>query len=85
MVATPIVSLYPNPARDQVTLYLDNIEVEHCMAIITDITGKQIARIPILSDKEVINISSFKSGYYLITIQKDGRNISTDKLIIGNN
>ncbi len=59
----PGVSVYPNPAREKITIshhYQENVRVE-----ITDITGKVVLQ-DVAFEKTEIDISSLKNGMYFL-------------------
>ncbi len=75
-LANSNISIYPNPAQDFVVLKSDdNSEV-----IISDLSGKVVYRNVLNSSLERINISSFRTGVYIVTV-KNNSSVYTQKLI----
>lgn len=67
------VSLFPNPAKDFVTIMADKIKnIE-----IIDISGKKILE----TNKNTIDLTSFQSGLYFIRVETDSQSI-IEKLIV---
>jgi hypothetical protein len=61
------LSIYPNPATDDLTI--SNINSSIAEIEIIDITGKLIKQLPINNVKEIkINISDLSNGIYIIRI-----------------
>jgi hypothetical protein len=66
-------SVYPNPARDRVTLGSSNIPSQIIDVTIYDITGKQVKIISQheLSQDKSIDIADLQSGMYVLTIRSE--------------
>ncbi|MCX6231544.1 MAG: T9SS type A sorting domain-containing protein [Bacteroidetes bacterium] len=64
------IQLYPSPAQQVITLELAAIR-QNSMIYIYDIQGKMLLKQGIKQTKEEIDISSFKSGLYLIKYSDD--------------
>lgn len=56
------LKLYPNPAEDFIT-----IENAENMILIFDINGKKVLEFKVVENKTEIDISGFKSGFYIVT------------------
>ena len=68
LISEYALNVFPNPARDIITVTAsDQIEQIH----ILDITGKTILK----TDEQVINISMLQSGNYILRIRLDDQNI----------
>jgi hypothetical protein len=85
------VRVYPNPAREQVTVELPltkngegakarMYESMKAVFVLYDVQGRELLRQEI-GDKESINVSRFVAGIYIYTVESEGRQ-STGKLII---
>ncbi len=70
------ISVFPNPANDFVIIEADYISE----ILITDLSGKVVYQNNINSSKERINISTFESGIYILSV-KDENSVYTQKLI----
>ncbi len=72
--------LYPNPAKDHVTLQLNHFNETLTLEII-DLQGKLIYSKSIHSNTSELNISALKSGLYFLKISSS-TNSSIEKLIV---
>ncbi|PLX09191.1 MAG: hypothetical protein C0598_12020, partial [Marinilabiliales bacterium] len=62
-----IISIFPNPAYDKLNISINKTN-SNTSFIIRDLMGKEIMQKKINASKETINISSLKSGIYIISI-----------------
>jgi YD repeat-containing protein len=69
--------VYPNPVHDQ--LIIEHAAMNH--AIIYSIDGQKVYENPNLSEKEIISISNWNTGLYLIKIQTDKGEVWVEKVI----
>ncbi|MBL4593757.1 MAG: T9SS type A sorting domain-containing protein [Flavobacteriales bacterium] len=77
------VSIFPNPAKNQFTLWNDlNCTNGEIKIIIHDAIGKVLIDEVVLSEQQTFNIHHLKSGIYFYTISQDNQIIKKDKLII---
>jgi hypothetical protein len=72
------IDFYPNPAKNKI--HFSNIEATSAEIRIFNVLGKQVFHQTKLASK-TIDISSFKSGIYLVKIDIDGKS-KTQKLVI---
>jgi hypothetical protein len=67
-----IVSLYPNPVNDQLTVSFDSKESFEVEVVLTDIAGRQIIRENHLANqglnKLTYNLERFGKGIYLLNL-----------------
>ena len=66
------ISMYPNPAQDQVTISnSSNIQLEK--AVIYDMNGKMLNQIDLstMQGEQVINISDLATGVYVVQLTSD--------------
>lgn len=63
------ILLYPNPARDFITL--DSDLIKNSKLRIFDITGKEIYSVQNINEKTTIDINAFQSGVYTIIISNE--------------
>jgi len=68
-------SLFPNPAASTVTLS----GVQGSAMQIFDMTGRMMLSLQNISENQIIDVSSFAEGLYLVRIS-DGKNVLTKKL-----
>jgi len=73
--------LYPNPAKDKVTISLSNLPERGAKVELVDIAGRQLTSKMVHSTRVVLDIQSQLSGIYLVKIVYGG-NYTTKKLII---
>lgn len=69
------VNVYPNPARNTVTVDLGNNQWENYTIVITDITGRRMPQkfTQQNTSKALLNVGTFAQGIYLITLEtKEG-------------
>ncbi len=79
------ISVFPNPAKDEVLVRFDNKKSEAVTVYITDITGKQVfvsKKQYLLGEQNVsINTTNFKQGTYFVKVESESQSAVT-KLII---
>jgi len=78
-IATKGISIYPNPAFGIVNIEFANNNIQKLTVF--DVTGKQISEKTDIQKNETIDLSSFESGIYIISIQTD-KEIFTTKVIL---
>lgn len=69
---------YPNPAADNVQF---NVEVQSDVAVILDVLGKEVLRLPTIEGINNINISGLKTGVYILSIFKGSTLVGNSKII----
>ena len=69
------ISIYPNPTNGIVNFDFANNNIQNI--IISDITGKQIIEKTNIQQNEMINLSNFENGIYIIKIQTDNELFTT--------
>lgn len=74
------ISLYPNPAKEFVTI--SNIPVGSTIKVL-DITGKEVYSTVNTSEQATFNTENFVTGIYIVRIENNG-SISNKKLLINN-
>lgn len=81
--STPTISVYPVPASDEVTLYVENFNTsEHWQLELYHITGKIVYTQPITTPQTVLKKASLPSGIYVYKLQDlDGAKNYTGKII----
>ena len=77
------IDFYPNPATDHIVLQgLDHIHPgDRIEATIVDVIGKVVKNIPNLQ-KTQISVSDLNSGMYYLSVFRNQKQVSTEKLII---
>lgn len=77
------VSMYPNPAKNQVTISLDNTDEIIANINVIDVLGKQVIRLNKVNEiTKLIDISSLNSGIYFIEIETQNKLVVKRKLIV---
>lgn len=71
------MAIYPNPAKDMVTIK----NAENASITIYDILGKRVLSRKNISQVEQFNVSQLKTGTYFVSVEKDNQK-SVGKLII---
>ncbi|AXG74419.1 T9SS C-terminal target domain-containing protein [Flavobacterium arcticum] len=72
--------LYPNPASDNITLKMQNLNGE-AIVTVTNILGKTVLSAIVSSNESNLDISMLNSGMYFVTFQAEGKSI-TKKVVI---
>jgi hypothetical protein len=73
-----VTAVYPNPARDQITINIADKSLVNTQALLSDLNGKVLQRISLTQASTQVNISSYVSGMYLLKF-KDGKTIKIVK------
>jgi hypothetical protein len=78
------IILYPNPAKNNVSIQIDSRDFNNIEIEITDYTGTLYKEINHQSncDKIEVDLTNFQSGIYFISISDNSNIIKTEKLII---
>ncbi len=58
------ISVYPNPATDNITLTLTNNTYSFAFVDVFDVTGRQVNAVNVQSNKTTINTSNYAEGLY---------------------
>ena len=75
--ATSVVSLYPNPAREQVSFMLDdNAEVSFF-----DMTGRMVSTTQCEAGQNQINVSELVDGVYFVNVRYTNGNTAVTKFV----
>jgi hypothetical protein len=77
---TPKISVFPNPTKNIVNL--SNLPNTNNLIKIYDILGKEVLRITTNNRNETIDVSSLKSGIYIIKIESNKQQVASKKLVI---
>lgn len=77
------ITMYPNPAKNQVTISLDNTNEVIANVNIIDMLGKQVIRLNKVNEvTKSIDLSNLNSGIYFIEIETQNKLVVKRKLII---
>jgi hypothetical protein len=63
------ISLFPNPARDEVNLRIEDMDNNDAQVIVMDTRGREISRQGLLEGNNRINTSLFAEGIYFFRVQ----------------
>ncbi|MCB9064582.1 MAG: T9SS type A sorting domain-containing protein [Chitinophagales bacterium] len=76
------VEIYPNPAKNAVTVSWNTTSDDDANITITDISGKKVMTTTVkMNDKTVLDVSSLHAGFYMVNVSSD-KGSNTQKLII---
>ena len=76
------LSIYPNPAINQLNISLNGIDAKESEVVIHDLMGKEIHRFVSVSDREIIDVSTWARGIYHCSLYSNQRLLQTEKLIL---
>ena len=81
-----VVSVYPNPAQDQVTVAYSSSNSETCIIRLLDMTGRNVKEVhPQVnegSNEFKVNLSDLSKGIYLLQLESPSMPLSTTKVIV---
>lgn len=73
-----VLSIYPNPAQNQITINIKGISEQNFITKIYDILGNEM----LSSENQILTINHLKNGYYLIKcLDKNTNQIITSRFI----
>ncbi len=75
------LTIYPNPAKDQLTISIDLDILDNMSYNLTDISGRQVAQNTIGSKINTIDLSGMAKGTYILNILY-GNEVHTEKILI---
>ncbi len=75
-----ILSIYPNPAGNEVTILL-NEDLINANYTITDLSGKHVMAGTVSNTQEIIDISSLSNGQYVFAVQTEN-GVYTEKISV---
>ena len=75
------ISMYPNPAQDQVFVTLGDTNLDSFEIVVSNSLGQSISTVNGTNNEAVINVSSYTTGLYFVTI-KAGSQSTTKKLVV---
>ena len=78
-----IFTMYPNPAKDVVTLDYD-LTVTNATVSIFDVTGRLIQNVALnsFSGTNELNVSAYPAGVYLVLVKQGAAVVSSSKLVV---
>ena len=75
------ISVYPNPASNQITIATTQVE-NNTWFTLSDITGKVVEKVKVESASQIINTSNKSAGLYFYQFLNDNRILYTGKIVI---
>ncbi len=69
--ASFITTIYPNPAKDKISVHIGNLNGDNATIIIADVTGKTVRSVNTNNAVTEIALSDLQKGLYLITVSAD--------------
>jgi hypothetical protein len=75
--------IYPNPAKDQITIQFDQLENQEFNVSIFDLNGRILIGSSI-KNGQTINTESLNSGMYIVQVFFEGQVTATSKIVILN-
>lgn len=75
------VKTYPNPTTDRLILSVEEIDVKNTSFEIHDVHGRLVISKAIDSNTNVIEMSSYASGIYILTMKMQNTPLKTFKII----
>lgn len=80
-VNNSLLSVYPNPAKDQINIDLSSMNTSDASVKIMNANGTLVYEAKTSNSNETINTSSFNKGIYLVQVSA-GNNVSNKKIVI---
>ena len=78
-----VFTMYPNPAKDVVTLQYD-LAINNATVSIFDVTGRLIQNVALnsVSGSNELNVSAYPAGVYLVLVKQGAAVVSSSKLVV---
>ena len=78
-----VFTMYPNPAKDVVTLQYD-LAVANATVEVFDLTGRLIQNVALnsFSGTNELNVSAYPAGVYLVLVKQGAALVSSSKLVV---
>jgi hypothetical protein len=80
-LAETSINIYPNPAKDNVTISVNGILSGDTQIMVYDTRGSEIINLSVAEENTVIAISHLNEGIYIVRVINNGLTF-TEKLII---
>ncbi len=77
-----VISIYPVPASDVLTINFNKISQIHAAVKIYSMDGKEVINTNISETLSTINTSDLSNGMYLVYIENNGMKVYQQKLMI---
>ncbi len=80
-VNNSLISVYPNPAKDQINIDLSSMNSANALVKIVNSNGAVVYQGTAFNSNEVINTSAFNKGIYMVQVSSEN-NVSNKKVVI---
>lgn len=74
--------IYPNPARDFISLKIQNLNIENISGIIYDKAGRQVLEIENVLIDKMIHLTNLEAGEYFLQLFSEKEKYKAEKFII---
>jgi len=75
------ISVYPNPAHTAINIMVNAIRPEGLTLTMSDVAGNVVYKTAMVSNKQVVDISSLDNGVYFIAVKNTGGEAKTISII----
>ena len=75
------ISLYPNPAQDNITVSVPSIYTKANLQIL-NIQGQVVYSQLVAAGNQNIQLNNLANGLYMLTIQADGKQVYTNRIVV---
>jgi len=75
------IRVYPNPTSGAVTIETGRILLNGSVSVFS-IEGQQILSEPLQSTRQIVNLSYFKPGVYIVNIEAGGRLVKSQQVVV---
>ncbi|UPT68461.1 MAG: T9SS type A sorting domain-containing protein [Sphingobacteriales bacterium JAD_PAG50586_3] len=75
------VDVYPNPTTGNIFIKTDNINTEKLVYTLFDVTGRRLVQSNITSSTQIVDLSTYAPGVYLLTINDSAGRNTTRKIV----
>jgi len=77
----PSFELWPNPAKSQVNIHLDESMRDPFLVEVFDLNGREISSLQANSDQVSIDISTLESGMYILVVQNNSTHMTSPLIV----
>jgi hypothetical protein len=81
LMINKLISLYPNPAKDEINIFVDD-SIKNSTAYIYNALGGLVKTEYILEAKNTLNIQALSRGIYFVLFVKNDENIGSEKFVV---
>lgn len=76
------IQIYPNPASEQLSIYLSSASSDEFQVVLTDLSGREVKRAILQSAKNEVELQNLENGLYLLQMEDArGKTIYQQKLL----